>query len=260
VNLQHGRIDQLCQQLKLERIATDWVHCAQQAASAEGSYADFLEQLLTAEIQARAERTRATLLKLATLPSVKTLEQYDFAFSSGAPRALLQELAGLAFIERAENIVLLGPSGVGKSHLATALAYRAVMAGIKTRFVSAADLMLQLAAAHHQGRLREYFNRVVVGPKLLVIDEIGYLPFGRDEANLFFNVVAKRYERGSIILTSNLPFAQWAGAFADDQTLTAAMLDRLLHHTHIVQISGESYRLRDKRKAGTAPERTKKTG
>jgi DNA replication protein DnaC len=257
VNLQHARIDQQCQQLKLERIAADWVHCAQQAASAEESYADFLEQLLAAEIQARAERTRATLLKLATLPSVKTLEQYDFAFASGAPRAQLQELAGLAFIERAENIVLLGPSGVGKSHLATALAYRAVMAGIKTRFVSAADLMLQLAAAHHQGRLREYFNRVVIGPKLLVIDEIGYLPFGRDEANLFFNVVAKRYERGSMILTSNLPFAQWAGAFADDQTLTAAMLDRLLHHAHIVQINGESYRLKDKRKAGTTPARAK---
>ncbi|MGN8160809.1 ATP-binding protein, partial [Salinisphaera sp. SWV1] len=137
-----------------------------------------------------------------------------------------------------------------KSHLAIALAYRALMNGIKTRFVTAADLMLQLRAAQRQERLKQYFNRVVMGPKLLVIDEIGYLPFGRDEANLFFNVVAKRYERASMILTSNLPFTQWAGAFADDQTLTAAMLDRLLHHAHIVQISGESYRLRNKRKAG----------
>lgn len=130
------------------------------------------------------------------------------------------------------------------------------MAGIKTRFVSAADLMLQLTAAHRQERLREYFNRVVMGPRLLVIDEIGYLPFGRDEANLFFNVVAKRYERGSMILTSNLPFTQWAGTFADDQTLTAAMLDRLFHHAHIVQITGESYRLKDKRRAGTTPSAT----
>ena len=111
--------------------------------------------------------------------------------------------------------------------------------------------MLQLAAAKAQGRLKEYFNRAVIGPKLLVVDEIGYLPFGREEANLFFNVVAKRYERGSMVLTSNLPFTQWASAFADDQTMTAAMLDRLLHHAHIVQITGESYRLKDKRKAGT---------
>ena len=138
------------------------------------------------------------------------------------------------------------------SHLATGLAYRAIMASIRTRFITAADLMLQLTAAHRQGRLKEYFNRAILGPRLLVIDEIGYLPFGRDEANLFFNVVAKRYERGSMILTSNLPFTQWASTFADDQTLTAAMLDRLLHHAHIVQITGESYRLKDKRKAGTA--------
>lgn len=156
----------------------------------------------------------------------------------------------MTFIERAENVVFLGPSGVGKSHLAQALAYRAAMAGIKTRFITAADLMLQLATAHKQERLKEYFNRAVIGPRLLIVDEIGYLPFGREEATLFFNVVAKRYERGSIVLTSNLPFSQWASAFADDQTLTAALLDRLLHHAHIVQISGESYRLKDKRKAG----------
>ena len=124
------------------------------------------------------------------------------------------------------------------------------MAGIKTRFITAADLMLQLATARKQERLQGYFNRAVIGPRLLVVDEIGYLPFGREEANLFFNVVAKRYERGSMILTSNLSFAQWSSAFADDQTLTAAMLDRLLHHAHIVQIAGESYRLKDKRKAG----------
>lgn len=253
MNLQHARIAELCTSLKLDRIAMDWPHLAQQAASDEVSFADFLEKLLTAEINARGERTRQTLLKMATLPAVKTLEQYDFGFASGAPRAQLQELATLAFIERAENVVMLGPSGVGKSHLATGLAYRATMASIKTRFITAADLMLQLSAAHRQGRLKEYFNRAVLGPRLLVIAEIGYLPFGREEANLFFNVVAKRYERGSMILTSNLPFTQWATTFADDQTLTAAMLDRLLHHAHIVQISGESYRLKDKRKAGNTP-------
>lgn len=250
MNLQHDRIRALCNTLKLDKVAADWPALAARAVERDATLADFLEQLLLSEYEARNERIRHTLLKLATLPAIKTFEQYDFTFATGAPRAQVQELASLSFIERAENIVLLGPSGVGKSHLAIALAYRAVMAGIKTRFITAADLMIQLAAAHQQGRLKQYFNRAVLGPKLLVVDEIGYLPFGRDEANLFFNVVAKRYERGSMVLTSNLPFTQWASAFADDQTLTAAMLDRLLHHAHIVQISGDSYRLKDKRKAG----------
>ncbi len=148
--------------------------------------------MLGAERSARTERVRQTLLKLATLPAVKTLESYDFGFATGAPKTQIQELAALSFIERAENVVLLGPSGVDTSHLAIALGYRAVMAGIKTRFITAADLMIQLAAAKVQGRPKEYFNRAVVGPKLLIVDEIGYLPFGRDEANLFFNVVARR--------------------------------------------------------------------
>lgn len=260
MNLQHERIALMCAQLKLERIGADWPHLAQRAAEEQASFADFLERLLGAENDARGERQRQTLLKLATLPTIKTLEQYDFAFASGAPRAQIQELASLAFIERAENVVLLGPSGVGKSHLAIALGYRAVMAGIKTRFITAADLMLQLATARAQGRLKEYFNRAVIGPRLLVVDELGYLPFGREEANLLFNVVAKRYERGSMVLTSNLPFAQWGSALADDQTLTAALLDRLLHHAHIVQISGESYRLRDKRRAGRAVPAAAKAG
>ncbi|WKB50815.1 IS21-like element helper ATPase IstB [Eleftheria terrae] len=250
MNLQHERITSLCGMLKLERIASEWPALAQRAAQQDASLADFLEQVLVEENNARLERQRSALLKMATLPSVKTLEEYDFGFASGAPRSQIQDLAALSFVERAENVVFLGPSGVGKSHLAQALAYRAVMAGIKTRFITAADLMLQLATAHKQDRLEDYFNRAVVGPKLLVVDEIGYLPFGREEATLFFNVVAKRYERGSIVLTSNLPFSQWSSAFADDQTLTAALLDRLLHHAHIVQIAGESYRLKDKRKAG----------
>lgn len=250
MNLQQERIATLCEALKLDRVGSEWPAVAQRAAQQQASHGDFLEQVLTVENDARLQRQRSALLKMATLPSIKTLEEYDFAFASGAPRVQIQELAALTFVERAENAVFLGPSGVGKSHLAQALAYRAAMAGIKTRFITAADLMLQLATAHKQERLKEYFNRAVIGPRLLIIDEIGYLPFGREEATLFFNVVAKRYEKGSIVLTSNLPFGQWASAFADDQTLTAALLDRLLHHAHIVQISGESYRLKDKRKAG----------
>ena len=253
--LQADRIAALCEQLKLSRLGSEWPTLAQDAAREEASFADFLERVLASELVARDERRCSTLLRLATMPVVKTLEQFDWSHAGGAPKAQIQELAHLAFVPRAENVVLLGPSGVGKTHVALALGYRAVLAGYKVRFVTATDLMLQLAAAKGQGRLKEYFNRAVLGPKLLIVDEIGYLPFGREEATLFFNVVAKRYERGSMVLTSNLPFTQWAGAFADDQTMTAAMLDRLLHHAHIVQISGESYRLKDQRKAGQTAKR-----
>ena len=256
MNQQHDRIVALCEQLKLDRLGTEWPALAQDAANNQASFADFLEALLSTELSIRDERKRITLTRLATMPSIKTLEQFDWSHAGGAPKAQIQELAHLAFVQRAENVVLLGPSGVGKTHIALALGHRAVMAGHKVRFLTAADLMLQLGAAKAQGRLREYFNRAVLGPKLLIVDEIGYLPFGREEATLFFNVVAKRYEHASMVLTSNLPFTQWAGAFADDQTMTAAMLDRLLHHAHIVQISGDSYRLKDKRKAGQPARRT----
>ena len=253
MNLQSERIADACRQLGLYALPEAWPSIAEHHIAQEGSYADFIEKLLAEELKAKALRTKATLLKFAGLPSIKTLEEYDFNFASGVPKAKLTELAGLSFIERHENLVMLGPSGVGKTHLAIALGYKAIMASIKVRFITAADLMLQLATAHNQGKLKTYLQRVVMSPKLLIIDEIGYLPFGREEANLFFNVIAKRYERGSTLLTSNLPFSQWAGAFANDTTLTAAMLDRLLHHCHVIQISGESYRLKDKKKIGIAP-------
>lgn len=250
MSLVSDRIAQHCQRLKLIHIATEWPAIADASAKEQDSLADFLDKLLGAECTAREQRTREAMLKLATLPSIKTLEGYDFGFASGAPRKQIMELGGLAFIERHENIVLLGPSGVGKTHIASALALKATQAGIKTRFITAADLMIQLALAKSQGRITEYMNRAVIGPRLLVIDELGYLPFGREEANLFFRVVAKRYERSSTIVTSNLAFTQWATTLADDATLTAALLDRLLHHAHIVQINGESYRLKDRKRAG----------
>ena len=253
MNLQMERIEQACIALKLNATVLEWPSLADKAAKKEFSYADFLEQLLELELANKEERTRETLLKFAGLPAIKHFEDYDFNFATGAPRKQLHELAGLNFIERRENIVLLGPSGVGKSHLAISLGHKALMRNTKVRFITAADLMLQLATAKKQDRLETYIKRSVLGPKLLIIDEIGYLPFGRDEANLFFTVIAKRYEKGSIIVTSNLPFSQWSGAFADDQTLTAALLDRLLHHAHIVQITGSSYRLRGKKAAGIVP-------
>lgn len=249
MNLQADRIAGLCETLQLGWVAAEYDAIAQSAATESMSFSDFLERVLKVEVEGRHERAKQTLLKLATLPGIKTLEDYDYTFA-GAPKAQIQELSTLAFIQRAENIVLLGPSGVGKTHIAQALAYRAVMSRIKTRFITAADLMLQLAAAHRKEQLKSYFNRAILGPKLLVIDELGYLPFGREEANLLFQVIAKRYERGSIIITSNLAFSDWATTLADDATLTAALLDRLLHHGHIVALKGESYRLKDKRKAG----------
>jgi len=199
MNLQMDRIQHACETLKLNTLAVEWSAIADTAAGTDNTLADFLEQLLSIELDAREQRTRETLLKFAGLPTIKRFEEYDFKFATGAPKKQLQELTGLAFIERAENIFLLGPSGVGKSHLALSYAHQAIKRGIKVRFITAADLMLQLATAKKQERLEGYIKRSVLGPKLLVIDEIGYLPFGREEANLFFNVIAKRYEYGRII-------------------------------------------------------------
>jgi DNA replication protein DnaC len=134
--------------------------------------------------------------------------------------------------------------------LAIALGYLATQSGFKVRFTTAADLVLQLEKAQQRGQLGHYTRRSLLGPSILIIDEVGYLPLQRNQANLFFQVIAKRYEHGSIILTSNLSFGQWDDTFAGNSALTAAMLDRLLHHAHVVQIKGDSYRLKDKKKAG----------
>lgn len=185
-----------------------------------------------------------------SFPCIRTLEDYDFEFAHGAPKQSIRECASLAFIARNENVVLLGPSGVGKTHLAIALGYKAVQQGIKVRFVSAADLLLTLTIAQRQGRYKQVMQRSVLAPRLLIIDEIGYLPFSADEAKLLFQVIAQRYERAPIILTSNLPFGQWDKTFAGDVALTSALLDRVLHHSHVLTIKGESYRLKQKKRAG----------
>ncbi|MFL9966519.1 IS21-like element helper ATPase IstB [Paraburkholderia sediminicola] len=244
------RLTVLCKQLNLLHLPTQIAHLGQMAAKRELGYLDLLEQALKDEAMARAERMRRMLTRLAGFPAIKTLDEFDFEFALGVPKALVLELGSLAFVERAENVVLLGPSGVGKTHLAVALGYRATQAGFRTRFITAADLLMQLTTALRRNQLEETIKRITKPYRLLIIDEMGYLPMDREQANLLFQVVAKRYETGSLILTSNLPFGQWDQTFADDATLTAALLDRLLHHAHVVPISGDSYRLKEKRQAG----------
>lgn len=250
MSLHHQRLLELCAELRLNAIATQYSALAQQAAEGQSSFSEFLEALLVAERESRRARAREMFARIAGFPALKTLDQYDFSFATGAPRKQIMELASLAFVERAENIVFLGPSGVGKTHLAIALGYLATQKGYKTRFFSAIDLVLMLEAAQRQGRYREVMHHAINSYKLLIVDEIGYLPLSREQANLFFQIVARRYERGSLIVTSNLTFGSWDMAFAGDAVLTAAMLDRILHHSTIININGESYRLKDKRKAG----------
>jgi len=244
------KVDALCGELSLTAVASHYATLADEAAKKKRSFVDFLEMVLAEEASLRDERRREVLMRMAAFPSVKTLEQFDFEAAPGVPKARIQELAGLAFIERRENVIFLGPSGTGKSHLATALAVRATERRYKVRFVTAADLVLQLEKARREHRFDQYLKRAILGPSLLVLDEIGYLPLKKDQSDLFFQVVAKRYEQGSVILTSNLSFGDWEETFDGNAALTSAMLDRLLHHAHVIQIRGESYRLRQARKSG----------
>ena len=207
---------------------------------------DFLEGLLREEMAGRTVRQQSMMTRIAGFQAIKTLEQFNYDFAKGVKRSQIEELAGLGFIERHENVVLVGLSGVGKIHLAMALGYKATQAGIKTRFVTAADLLLTLSTAHVQNTLKTVMHRAIKAYRLLIIDEIGYLPMNREQADLFFQMIAALHEKGSLIVTSSLPFGQWDATFAQDATL----LDRLLHRAHIVPIAGDSYRLKHQRQTG----------
>jgi len=238
----------LLEKLKMDHLELQLDTVCEQAAAKEMDYKTFLARALETEWQGRYQRGIETRLRQARLPWIKTIEQFDFSFQPSLDKRQVRELAGLSFVERAHNVVLLGPPGVGKTHLAVALGVKAVEAGYSVLFLTLESLMTRLTRAQHENRLERSLQQLVY-PKVLIIDEIGYLPLSQLEASLFFRLVVRRYERASLIVTSNKSFLDWGEVF-NDHVLATAVLDRLLHHATTLNIKGESYRLKEKRKAG----------
>jgi DNA replication protein DnaC len=247
-DLIHARVVEALVRLRLGHLAERLDALLSDAARKEPSYLDFLDQLLGEEIKSKQKKRVVMGIQIAHFPSVKTLDDFDFKFQPSIDGKLVKELATGRFIANAENVMLFGPPGVGKTHLAIGLGRAVVEAGHSVLFTTAMNLITSLSKAETEGQLHDKLA-FYAKPKLLIIDELGYLPFEKRSAHLFFQLVSRRYERGSLMITTNQAVTQWGAVFGDDVT-AAALLDRLLHHSHTLMIQGESYRLKQKRKAG----------
>jgi DNA replication protein DnaC len=241
-------LNHLLTKLKMDHLEAQIETICEQAAQHDLDYQSFLTEALRAEWQGRNQRSQEARLRQARFPWHKTLEQFDFDFQPSLDRKLVRELATASFVARGHNALILGPPGVGKTHLAIALGVKAVEAGYSALFLSLEALMTRLQKALRENRLERALQQLTY-PKLLIIDEIGYLPLSHEDASLFFRLIVRRYEKASLIITSNKSFLDWGEVF-NDHVLATAILDRLLHHATTLNIKGESYRLKEKRKAG----------
>lgn len=235
------QITYLASALKAPRITDAAVRLAEQARDAGWTHEDYLAAVLEREVSARNASGARLRIRAAGFAAIKTLDDFDFDAQPGI-RQPVAALASGAFLHEARNVVLLGPPGTGKTHLATALGVAACQAGHRVLFATATDWITRLTDAHRAGRLANELARLR-RYGLIIVDEVGYLPFEQDAANLFFQLVSSRYEHASLVLTSNLPFSGWGGVFGD-QAVAAAMIDRIVHHADVLTLKGASYRLR----------------